>query len=313
MLKKIVTGGQTGVDRAALDAAIGWNFDYGGYIPDGRKAEDGQIHEIYENLTELKGKGYEDRTEQNVIHSDGTLIIYSENLAGGTELTFDKARHHNRPHLCIDISTTSVCDAACIARGWVQTNDIEVLNVAGPRHSENCKVYGYTLALLNKVLSSGQASDVDVDLAIHAAEESMLRFRHWDLIRWSIPAWFIAILALFSAAAKDFASNLTCEVQIVALYCLAMFGLFCLVLEFNLVKYHNDEIYNLRKTLKSICISKEAINVLLPKLPFDYKIYIWKTATFYAVIMITVLTLTTLFVATSMWINYEWTIKLLIR
>jgi hypothetical protein len=87
MLLRIVSGGQTGVDRAALDVALKHEMSCGGWCPDGRLAEDGIIPDKYP-VKALAKSGYLQRTEQNVIDSDGTLIIYFDNLSGGTEQTF---------------------------------------------------------------------------------------------------------------------------------------------------------------------------------------------------------------------------------
>ncbi len=85
MLSKVISGGQTGADRAALDAALDLGFPIGGSCPVGRMAEDGPINDAY-TLTEIGG-GYRQRTKQNVIDSDGTAIFYESYLQGGTEAT----------------------------------------------------------------------------------------------------------------------------------------------------------------------------------------------------------------------------------
>src|SRR3989338_2007477 len=99
---KIVSGGQTGVDRAALDAAIAIGLSYGGVIPKGRLAEDGKVPDTYQ-LTEAENPAYEYRTEQNVIHSDATLILGYLPMSGGTSLTNDFCHKHSKPHLFIDL------------------------------------------------------------------------------------------------------------------------------------------------------------------------------------------------------------------
>src|SRR5688572_12994856 len=85
-VQRIVSGGQTGVDRGALDAAIALGIEHGGWCPRGRLAEDGQIPRRYQ-LTETKTSKYRERTERNVLDSDGTLILFRALLSGGTELT----------------------------------------------------------------------------------------------------------------------------------------------------------------------------------------------------------------------------------
>lgn len=127
----IVSGGQTGVDRAALDAAIALEVEHGGWCPRGRLAEDGPIPERY-RLRETESAEYPVRTEQNVIDSDGTLILYRDRLFGGTELTRRLALKHEKP--CCVVNMAEGRDILSV-RQWIAENSIAVMNVAGPRES----------------------------------------------------------------------------------------------------------------------------------------------------------------------------------
>lgn len=147
MVKKIISGGQTGADRAALDFAIKRNVPHGGWVPKGRRAEDGRIPDSY-HLQEMPGESYAGRTEQNVIDSDGTLIISHGNLTGGTANTAEMARKHVRPWLHLDMMELTVDEAAQRLQKWIAGNDIAVLNVAGPRQSGDQKIYGVTMRVL---------------------------------------------------------------------------------------------------------------------------------------------------------------------
>ncbi|CAF1517121.1 unnamed protein product [Adineta steineri] len=156
MLKKIVSGGQTGVDRSALDAAIQVNYEYGGWCPRGRRAEDGIIDSIkYANLQETSTDHYPQRTEFNVRDSDGTLIILldSENTMGrGTKLTVNIAKKRGKPLLivCLNEEDNSINQAKVIE--WLSTNKIEILNVAGPRESTTPGVYKQAEPFLKTLL-----------------------------------------------------------------------------------------------------------------------------------------------------------------
>ena len=134
-LRKIVSGGQTGVDRGALDAALALGFDCGGWCPAGRRAEDGRIPPDYP-LEELERGGYKARTVRNLLDSDGTLILYRTELDGGTRLTRDECDRRGRPWLAIDAGDHSPAQAASAAMAFVRRHRIEVLNVAGPRASK---------------------------------------------------------------------------------------------------------------------------------------------------------------------------------
>ena len=103
MVKKIISGGQTGADQAALDVAINLGIAYGGWIPKGRITENGVLDEKYK-LNEMKTSNYNRRTEQNVIDSDGTLILFQRQMSGGTELTYRLAEKHRKPCHAVDLS-----------------------------------------------------------------------------------------------------------------------------------------------------------------------------------------------------------------
>src|ERR1700734_1495414 len=105
-LTKIVSGGQTGVDRGALDAALAAGFSCGGWCPADRAAEDGRIPARYP-LTPMARGGYPERTRQNVLDSDGTAILFNSVLGGGTLLTLNLCRREGKPHVVIDASKTS--------------------------------------------------------------------------------------------------------------------------------------------------------------------------------------------------------------
>lgn len=134
-LRKIVSGGQTGVDRAALDVALHLEIEHGGWCPKGRRSEDGAIPAVYQ-LRETVERDYSIRTERNVIDSDGTLILFESEVTGGTLLTLKQAQKHCRPFLCIDLKQfddSSVTPPDIL--NWLQDKNIAVLNVAGPRES----------------------------------------------------------------------------------------------------------------------------------------------------------------------------------
>jgi hypothetical protein len=134
MLQKIISGGQTGVDRGALDAALDAGFPCGGSCPRGRKAEDGAIAARYP-LTEMATAEYRPRTRQNVMDADGTLILFWRELTGGTRETMLIAEELGKPLLTLDLATKPVEVAAVEAAAFVDLNSISTLNIAGPRES----------------------------------------------------------------------------------------------------------------------------------------------------------------------------------
>jgi hypothetical protein len=149
---KIISGGQTGVDRAALDVALKHGIECGGWCPTGRLDEFGRIPALYP-VQELEAGGFGERTLQNVKDSDGTLIIYPGKLGGGTEQTIRFCVKLQRPHELIDASKFSAEDAAKLIAGFVRNHKMDILNVAGPRQSEWPEGYDYTFHALDIFLA----------------------------------------------------------------------------------------------------------------------------------------------------------------
>ena len=150
---KIISGGQTGVDRAALDVALKRGIECGGWCPTGRLDEFGRIPNQYP-LQELEVGGFTERTLQNVKDSDGTVIIYPGKLSGGTEQTVRFCVEQPRPRELIDASKVSAEDAATLISDFVRKHKIEILNVAGPRQSEWPEGYDYASRVLEIFLAT---------------------------------------------------------------------------------------------------------------------------------------------------------------
>jgi hypothetical protein len=158
MLKKIISGGQTGADRAALDVATELGISHGGWVPKGRLAEDGPISDKYQ-LKEMPTDSYEARTEQNIIDSDGTLIISHGLLTGVSAYTRKMAMKHGKPWFHADLNQLPTFKAAMIIEDWISKNGIEALNVAGPRASKDPQIYGLVTVILELVHNLENAKD----------------------------------------------------------------------------------------------------------------------------------------------------------
>jgi hypothetical protein len=173
---KIISGGQTGVDRAALDVALKHGIDCGGWCPAGRLDEFGRIPDRYP-LTEWKQENkqarsldrpggletaapwqkhgiFAERTLANVRDSDGTIVIYFDQLRGGTEYTVQCSKQLKRPHQLVAASKISTDQAAELIAEFVRKQRIDILNVAGPRQSEWPKGYDYAFRALDGFLTS---------------------------------------------------------------------------------------------------------------------------------------------------------------
>ncbi len=132
---KIISGGQTGVDRGALDAALATGTPCGGWCPAGRKAEDGVIPARYP-VREMDSGDYAARTRQNILDSDATLIIHFGDIEGGTRLTRDLCRQLGKPCLVLNAARLTLEQARKAMREFIRQHDVAVLNVAGPRASK---------------------------------------------------------------------------------------------------------------------------------------------------------------------------------
>jgi hypothetical protein len=153
LVAMIVSGGQTGADRAALDWAIETGIPHGGWCPRGRRSEDGKIPDRY-LLKETQGTQYAQRTEWNVRDSDGTVIFTIDpDLRGGVKRTVEFAREYRKPwlHLC-----QTVPIEACVERllTFLHDHRIGILNVAGSRGSEEPDVGAFVHAVLAAVWDS---------------------------------------------------------------------------------------------------------------------------------------------------------------
>jgi Circularly permutated YpsA SLOG family len=154
-LIKIVSGGQTGVDRGALDAALAVGFPCGGWCPGDRMAEDGVIPDRYP-LMVLPNGGYRQRTRLNVVDSDGSAILYYESISGGTRLTRNLCALLKRPYVLIDARQVSEEEAVAAVAEFVEKNGIQTLNVAGPRASGWAEGYGFAIAVVRGVLAGAR-------------------------------------------------------------------------------------------------------------------------------------------------------------
>jgi hypothetical protein len=155
MLTRVVSGGQSGVDLAALDAAKELGIATGGWLPRGMLTEDGprpEYAELY-GMLEMETKSYPDRTKANVRDSDATLIVVrTKPLTGGTKLTRDTAGNFGKLWLAVDIDHPEAKGWTKTVRDWIDFNKILTLNVAGPRESKLPGIYADAKAFLLEVL-----------------------------------------------------------------------------------------------------------------------------------------------------------------
>ena len=144
---KIVSGGQTGVDRAALDSALEHGLPIGGWCPKNRKALDGAIHDKYP-LQETESSDYSVRTEWNIRDSDGTLILNTGKLTGGTKLTYRLVVEKDKPVFIVQLDEPYEVEDTLV---WLREHKIATLNIAGPRESSQFSIYELARGYLTKL------------------------------------------------------------------------------------------------------------------------------------------------------------------
>lgn len=269
-VKKIISGGQTGADRAALDVAIELGLPHGGWCPFGRQAEDGRIDGRYQ-LKETPDPNITLRTDWNVRDSDATLVIAHGNLSSSAELTMRKAREYKKPFLHIDLATLSMPEATRKVSHWIaeEVNDNSVLNVAGPRQSEDPKIYFDTTALISSILlpQTNRITERNLKVALHLRAQTLEHVRHGERIL-SLTPYLIVGLAGIATIIKSqlgFQTTLLRDgltgVGIVAL--LAFFHMI------QLIKRHNRQVLEFKKTVEKL-LPFNLSNTLLAGMPDTY-------------------------------------------
>ncbi len=149
-LAKIISGGQTGVDRAALDLALELGLPCGGWVPRGRRAEDGRIDDRYP-MRETASAAYAVRTRRNVLDADATLILTRGAPRGGTALTIEAAIAAGRSFRIVDLAAP---DPPAALRCWLLETGVRVLNVAGPRESGAPGIYREAHRYLTAIIAA---------------------------------------------------------------------------------------------------------------------------------------------------------------
>ena len=163
MIRKIVSGGQTGADRAALDTAIKFNIDHGGWVPAGRRAEDGVLPPVY-HMEEMDTVHYSRRTERNVREAQATVIISRGVLKGGSLLTWKLAQMLKKPCCHLDLHDMDEFEAAVVLQSFLRTHPVEILNVAGPRASHEPGIYWSVKGILETLIFMEMMTDSPLSL-----------------------------------------------------------------------------------------------------------------------------------------------------
>jgi hypothetical protein len=288
---KIVSGGQTGVDRAALDVAIERGLAHGGWVPRGRLAEDDPLDEKYV-VRETPSKEPDMRTEWNVRDSDATLILTAGEMKSGTRLTWEIANTLGKPTLRIDLDSLPPDDAVAAVVAWLHQVHPQVLNVAGPRASEAEAIYSKAYALLLAVLSrsgngGGGNPSGELDVILARYQEALANFRHWDQIRWLAPYWLSTVTVGFGAILIAQNGAIRYRYLACALIGMFLFACICLLLMVNLIRYHNREIKGFFELVNRSSLPPAQRVALTAELPFKLEgRHLLHTATFYLIVLI---------------------------
>lgn len=231
-LTKVVSGGQTGADRAAHDAAMRCQLSIGGFVPKGRRDEAGTIPVKYIGLVETSTEDWRERTFRNVEASSKTLIFTRGPAIGGTRLTLQYAVRINRPFLVIDLRVHSLSKAADIIASWLRATPGHVLNVAGARASEDPKIREDVERVLMEAFRALPARDAD------ERREALANFRHWDTVRWSAICWYLGLSAPASLLAIG--GDALAVIKSMACFLMGVLGALSFFLIRNTQKYHSS-------------------------------------------------------------------------
>ena len=297
-LKSIVTGGQTGVDIAAVKAAVEYGIPYYGWVPKGYRNETESIDPyLRSGFFESDSESFESRTERNVIIGEATLVLFEKDKDEGTILTKSFSEKHKKKYREIDIRGQETIDVAYEISEWLTNEQIEILNVAGPRESNSPQIEQRAQEIFRILFSLiQQPSGNFFEIAKLSHERFLNNFRHWDIIRWLIPAWFITLLVgagicQITLCSSEAYQSLSCchkfFVQVAVTSFVLIFAVIFQVLLCRLKTYHIREWNDFQDTIMNLPLGKTEKTVLTRKLPFSFddKGYI-KTATFWFTVLI---------------------------
>jgi Circularly permutated YpsA SLOG family len=244
-LNRIVSGGQTGADQAALDVALFLGLEVGGWVPKGRTNENGLISSHYPNLCETQTVDSDERTRLNVVDSDATLIVSHGELLGGSEKTRAYALEAGKPFKHLDLDVLSASEAVIAINQWLSAVQPSTLNVAGSRESEDPRIYAGTQTILKGILMT----DFDPNIVCQLRESVLAQCGRWDQIRWAVPSWFTAVAAIPIAFADKLGKpeSLVSPRQVFA--SVGFFGLVCALLLIRLMWYEHRLVRDFNREL----------------------------------------------------------------
>ncbi|TNJ42489.1 putative molybdenum carrier protein [Phaeobacter sp. B1627] len=226
---KIISGGQTGVDLAALEFAVQRGLRHGGWVPEGRENEDGHISQIYQGLIETHSSEPDERTWLNVGSSDATLIITNGSNSPGTHYTQRVAGELGKPIMHIELSGNGQLQRKQLWQ-WIGSINPVVLNIAGPRESEAPGVHEKALAFLNEAFP----------LPSYEPKNYIANIRHWDTIRWIVPFWYLSTTLLVLDGLYSEESALR-PLEAALLFAWSIVGLACAYLIQRTMVYHDRQ------------------------------------------------------------------------
>jgi hypothetical protein len=150
MLKKIISGGHEGVEKAALDSAIALGIDYGGWTYKGRKAELTLLSDR-DKISETPDRSFENRIEMNVLEADGSVIFTHGKLTIGLKLVKEMAARHGHPCIHIDLTESPLNIAATTIRAWMIKNEIEIVYFTGQKDFSSSDIYSEVRGILEGI------------------------------------------------------------------------------------------------------------------------------------------------------------------